>query len=35
MTTVTELNEVAQRVLIRAAEAVARTSRFTKRASPN
>ena len=29
MTTVAELNETAQRVLIRAAEAVARTTRFT------
>jgi hypothetical protein len=33
MTTVTELNETAQRVLIRAAEAAARTARFTKRRS--
>jgi hypothetical protein len=33
MTTVTELNEVAQRVLLQAAEAVSRTSGFTKRAS--
>lgn len=33
MMTVTELNETAQRVLIHAAEAVARTTRFTKRAS--
>ena len=33
MTTVAELNETAQRVLIHAAEAVARTTHFTKRAS--
>lgn len=33
MTTVAELNETAQRVLIHAAETVARTTRFTKRAS--
>lgn len=33
MTTVTELNEVAQRVLLQAAEAVSRTSGFTKRVS--
>jgi hypothetical protein len=33
MTTVTELNEVVQRVLIRAADAVSRSSGFTKRTS--
>jgi hypothetical protein len=33
MTTVTELNETVQRVLIQAAEAVAGTTRFTKRRS--
>jgi hypothetical protein len=33
MTTVTELHETVQRVLIRAAEAVAHTTRFTKRRS--
>jgi hypothetical protein len=33
MTTVTELNQTAQRVLIDAAEATARTTRFTKRSS--
>jgi hypothetical protein len=33
MTTVTQLNEAAQRVLIQAAEAVSRTSGFTKRTS--
>jgi hypothetical protein len=33
MTTVADLNETAQRVLIRAAEATARTTRFTRRTS--